>query len=108
MIAVRDETGRRLRILRGNKKWDDLINNLIDAYLSEANEIALTDEEARKGRYVASETMALKLRKKDMLKLHVITEDGKELIKYANVTNVKQFNDGGEIAAHVSFEMVEL
>ena len=108
MVSVREETGKRLRILRGNKKWDDIINSLIDIYLSTIEEVALTDEETRKGMYVASETMALKLRERDMLKLHVITKDGNESIKYATITNVKQFNDDGEIAAHVSFKMVEL
>jgi hypothetical protein len=69
-------------------------------------EIAVTHEEMESGKFVASEMIAMKLREKDILKLHVIKRDGKTSIEYGIVTKVTQRNDDEEIGADVKFELV--
>lgn len=104
-IAVREETGQRLQVLRGNKKWDDLMNNLINTYLGTVRRISLTDDEIHDRNCTVTGLMALEIREGDIVEMSNYATE--ESIRFAVVKTITPYEQNG-IKADIKFDWVEI
>ena len=108
-IAVREETGQRLQVLRGNKKWDDLMNNLINTYLRTVQSIELSKEAIEKKICIVTGLRAFEIKKGDIINITgTLEENNEDVDRFARVTEVtpKERHDG--VTAHIKYDWVEV
>ena len=108
-IAVREETGQRLQVLRGNKKWDDLMNNLINTYLGTVASFGVSKQEIDEKQCMVKGLRAFEIKTGDVIRIEGTSEeDNEDINRFARVTEVtpKERHDG--VTAHIKYDWVEL
>jgi hypothetical protein len=109
MIAVREETGRRLQILRGNKKWDDLMNNLINTYLGTIYSIGSSRGEIIRKRCSVTGLKAFEIKKGDIINIMgTPEEDNEDYNKFAMVISMTPTERHNGITAYIEYDWVKL
>jgi hypothetical protein len=108
-IAVKKETGRRLQILRGNKKWDDLMNILMDRFLGTIYSIALEKKDLEKQIGIVKGLKAFEIKTGDIINITgTPEEDNEDDSKFAMVTTVTPTERQNEVTAHIKYDWVKL
>lgn len=110
MLAIREATGKRLRELRRGRKWDDVINELIDCFLQHVRCVSIEHSEIGTGRCRVRGLSALEIRRGDIVNLYTIRSNDDEIKEqYVMVTNMKQVAMEDEQAtAIMEYKEVEL
>lgn len=109
MIAVRKETGRRLQIIRGNEKWDDLMNNLINIYLRTIHSIESSKEEIIRKECKVTGLKAFEIKKGDLINITgTPEEDNEDYNKFAMVISMTPTERYNEVTAYIEYDWVEL
>jgi hypothetical protein len=109
MIAIRKETGQRLQVLRGNKKWDDLMNNMINTYLRTVPSFGVSKQEINERQCTVTGLRAFEIKKGDIINITGTAEENNEDVdRFARVTEVTPIERHDGVTAHIKYDWVEL
>ena len=110
VFAVRKETGRRLRAIRRERKWDDVINELINCFLRDLPNISVEADDFEKGKCEVTGLKAFEIRKGDIVNLcHIKDEEFDIEEHYAIVKEMKDVKtNGNNPTATMIFELIEI
>ena len=110
MLAIRETTGRRLRLIRRGRKWDDVINELIDCFLQNVRCIQIKQDELGTGKCNVSGLTALEIRRGDIVNLYVIGDNEDDIKEqYAMVKDIKKVTMiNNQAMTTMEYEVVKL
>ena len=108
VFAVRKETGKRLRAIRRGKKWDDVINELINCFLKELPSISVEANDFEKGKCEVTGLKVFEIRKGDIVNLYHMKDDESDIEEhYAIVKEMKDVKtNGNNPTATMFFELI--
>jgi hypothetical protein len=110
IFAVRKETGKRLRAIRREKKWDDVINELINCFLRDLPSISVEADDFEKGKCEVTGLEAFEIRKGDIVNLYHMKDEESDIEEhYAIVKERKDVKPNeNNPTATMFFELIEI